>query len=166
MEGLAGRCRLCADSILEQVNLLEDMNLATRIFELFNVKICVEDKLPTTACHLCCENIKQTWEFSQQIQRSQEILDEILNSALIASNAAVNSNVVQGGLQEKGPDFDPLDITAVTEAKFDITVDPVIIKLPDAAQGESLPKVVGSLLVNKQISSILLFILIKSCFFK
>jgi KRAB domain-containing zinc finger protein len=79
---MENRCRLCAEFGADQLNALEDLNLILRIFQLFNVKISPEDKLPTTVCHLCSETVKQTWEFSQHVQKSQEILNDILNTEI------------------------------------------------------------------------------------
>jgi hypothetical protein len=79
---MENRCRLCAEFGADQLNALEDLNLILRIFQLFNVKISPEDKLPTTVCHLCSETVKQTWDFSQHVQKSQEILNDILNTEI------------------------------------------------------------------------------------
>lgn len=87
---MENRCRLCAELGTDVVNALDDIDLILRIFQLFNVKICLEDKLPSVICQLCLETVRQTWDFSQHVQRSQEILSEIVNSEQTTGDARLN----------------------------------------------------------------------------
>lgn len=86
---MESRCRLCAELGTDVVNALDDIDLILRIFQLFNVKICLEDKLPSAVCQLCLETVRQTWDFSQHVQRAQEILTEIANSEQATEDAKV-----------------------------------------------------------------------------
>lgn len=72
------RCRLCATSYSNLVSILEDTELVERIDHLFQVTVFAEDRLPTVICYACKEIVNNTWEFTAQVQKAQELLSEVL----------------------------------------------------------------------------------------
>lgn len=74
---MGARCRLCAECSEDLVPLLEEIDLSTKILQLFQVKVAVEDRLPTGICPICCETVNKVWEFSERVHRAQAFLSEL-----------------------------------------------------------------------------------------
>lgn len=70
------RCRLCAECSEDLVPVLGELELPARIFQLFHVRIDLEDRLPTVVCRLCFDTVNRTWEFTERVHRAQELLAE------------------------------------------------------------------------------------------
>lgn len=70
------RCRLCAECCEDLVPILGELELPTRIFQLFQVRIDLEDRLPTVVCRMCFDTVNRTWEFTERVHRAQELLAE------------------------------------------------------------------------------------------
>lgn len=70
------RCRLCAECSEDLVPVLGELELPTRIFQLFQVRIDLEDRLPTVVCRMCFDTVNRTWEFTERVHRAQELLAE------------------------------------------------------------------------------------------
>lgn len=70
------RCRLCADCSEDLVPVLGELELPSRIFQLFQVRIDLEDRLPTVVCRMCFDTVNRTWEFTERVRRAQELLAE------------------------------------------------------------------------------------------
>nr|CAH7761206.1 unnamed protein product [Callosobruchus chinensis] len=73
-----GRCRLCAECSVNNMAIFENVDLCTKIFRLFQVKICARDDLPTSLCNKCYDMVEKVWSFNSQVQKAQEILKEIV----------------------------------------------------------------------------------------
>lgn len=71
---MEARCRLCAECSNDLVSVLEEIQLPEKISQLFQVKIVIDDRLPTVVCRCCCETVQRTWEFSERVQKAQELL--------------------------------------------------------------------------------------------
>lgn len=70
------RCRLCAECSDDLVPVLGELELPSRIFQLFQVRIDLEDRLPTVVCRLCFDTVNRTWEYTERVHRAQELLAE------------------------------------------------------------------------------------------
>lgn len=70
------RCRLCAECCDDFVPVLGELELPTRIYQLFQVRIDLEDRLPTVVCRVCFDTVNRTWEFTERVHRAQELLAE------------------------------------------------------------------------------------------
>lgn len=70
------RCRLCAECREDLVPVLGELELPSRIYQLFQVRIDLEDTLPTVVCQVCCDTVNRTWEFTERVHRAQELLVE------------------------------------------------------------------------------------------
>lgn len=72
---MGARCRLCAEFNSELLSVLEDedVGLSCKIEHLFQVKIVPEDTF-TGVCSPCRQIVVCTWEFSERVQKAQEIL--------------------------------------------------------------------------------------------
>lgn len=79
----------------------------------FQLKVNLEDKLPSTVCEGCYEFVERTWQFKEQVDRAQILLTDILNAV-----EALSTNVVENRVHEL-PVCDP-------ESKFEI-VDPTLL---------------------------------------
>lgn len=87
---MGARCRLCAECSEDLVQLLVDIELSNKILQLFQVKIAVEDRLPTVICRVCCDTVNKLWEFSERVHRAQILLSEL---NVIASDTEPPVNV-------------------------------------------------------------------------
>lgn len=74
---MGARCRLCAECSEDLVPVLDDVNLSAKILQLFQIKIVIEDCLPTSICHICYETVNKVWEFNERVQRAQVLLSEV-----------------------------------------------------------------------------------------
>ncbi|KAJ8928838.1 hypothetical protein NQ314_018540, partial [Rhamnusium bicolor] len=74
------RCRLCAECSANQLSILEDLAFCSKIIQLFQIKVSVEDNLPTSVCHICYNMVEKTWDFKDRIQKAQAVLTELVNS--------------------------------------------------------------------------------------
>nr|XP_022914317.1 gastrula zinc finger protein XlCGF57.1-like [Onthophagus taurus] len=77
------RCRLCGSIRGDLTLALDDVELTTRIEKLFQVMITIEDNLPLTICDSCKDVVNTTWEFHAQVQRTQQMLLEALNTTTV-----------------------------------------------------------------------------------
>lgn len=73
-------CRLCGDLSLELHPILEDLELPNKIFQLYHVKVDLEDQLPTLACRKCLDMVQSEWLNYLRVQKAQQHLNEILES--------------------------------------------------------------------------------------
>lgn len=75
-------CRLCAelqydhDLIKVTDPTSNDSKLSIKISECFFVNIVEEDTLPQHVCHSCCNKVNYTFEFLEQIRKSQHLLQQ------------------------------------------------------------------------------------------
>ncbi|XP_074042903.1 uncharacterized protein isoform X1 [Leptinotarsa decemlineata] len=76
------RCRLCAECSRDQLEILQNPQFCLKIFQLFQIKVSVEDNLPTSACPECYDMVEKTWMFNDRIQKAQDILSQMANSIL------------------------------------------------------------------------------------
>ncbi|XP_044752040.1 gastrula zinc finger protein XlCGF26.1-like [Coccinella septempunctata] len=73
-------CRLCGELSLELLPILEDLELPNKIFELYHIKVNLEDQLPTVVCHKCWDMVHSAWLNYLRVQKAQEHLNELLES--------------------------------------------------------------------------------------
>ncbi|CAH1102376.1 unnamed protein product [Psylliodes chrysocephalus] len=76
------RCRLCAECSSSQISILQDNVFCSKIFQLFQIKVCVGDNLPSCVCHECYEMVEKTWSFNDRIQKAQDVLAELVNNSI------------------------------------------------------------------------------------
>lgn len=82
------RCRLCAESSSNQLPILHDLEFRLKIFQLFQIKVSVEDNLPSSVCQICYDMVGKTWEFNDRIQKAQALLNDLVsNNSTILSPA-------------------------------------------------------------------------------
>lgn len=93
---MEARCRLCAENTIDQIAVLEDLELPSKIFQLFQIKINIDDKLPITICQICHDMVEKTWSFKDRAQKAQDILTDLINTIL---------NSAQNPLPEEEIDF-------------------------------------------------------------
>lgn len=79
---MENRCRLCGEVSLELIPILEDLEHPNKIYQLFQVKVNLEDQLPTLSCKTCWEMIDSIWESFIKVQKAQTFLTQILQSEL------------------------------------------------------------------------------------
>lgn len=71
---LKKRCRLCAEIKDDLNEILDELELSSKINGLFQIKIEAEDKLPTTICVSCLDEVNNIWEFNGRVHKAQAIL--------------------------------------------------------------------------------------------
>lgn len=110
-------CRLCGELSLELLSILEDLELPDKIFQLFNVKVNLEDQLPTLACQKCWDMVQNTWIDYLRVQKAQEHLNVLLESLAAIDpicqdddNNIDFSNVESSKLIDCVIDSDPLSL--------------------------------------------------------
>lgn len=81
---MASRCRLCAEFKNDLTLIFEDVQLASQIEHLFQLKITPEDQLPTVVCENCRSIVSNTWDFWQKLHKAQEVLLEVELNGRIA----------------------------------------------------------------------------------
>ncbi|XP_066159330.1 zinc finger protein 570-like [Euwallacea fornicatus] len=81
---MSGRCRLCAGSYQDHIEILEDSQFLSMIDYFFQLKLAAQDKLPSIVCEGCYEFVQQTWHFKEQVDRAQILLSELILSAVEA----------------------------------------------------------------------------------
>ncbi|KAJ8973262.1 hypothetical protein NQ317_017717 [Molorchus minor] len=74
------RCRLCAECSTDQIPILDDLGFCSKIFQLFQIKVSVDDSLPISSCQICYDMVEKTWDFNDRIQKAQEVLTDLLNN--------------------------------------------------------------------------------------
>lgn len=75
------RCRLCAECSTNQLPIVDDLEFRLKIFQLFQIKVSIEDILPTSVCQICYDMVGKTWEFNDRIQKAQALLTDLVNSS-------------------------------------------------------------------------------------
>lgn len=91
------RCRLCAECCEDPLPVLGELELPTRIFQLFQVRIDLEDRLPTVVCRMCYDTVNRTWEFTERVHRAQELLTECV---LVVQQQVESEEVAVGEVNE------------------------------------------------------------------
>ncbi|KAL3280611.1 hypothetical protein HHI36_003848 [Cryptolaemus montrouzieri] len=91
---MESRCRLCGEINLELLPILEDLELPSKIYQLFQVKVNLEDQLPTLVCQVCWEMVQNTWLNYLKVQKAQELLNEILEALAADPVCGDNSDIV------------------------------------------------------------------------
>ncbi|KAK9882504.1 hypothetical protein WA026_021850 [Henosepilachna vigintioctopunctata] len=77
---MESRCRICGEISLQLLPILEDLELPSKIFQLFQVRINLEDQLPTLICQICWEMVQNSWLNYIKVQKAQETLNDILEA--------------------------------------------------------------------------------------
>lgn len=80
---MESRCRLCAECSAIQIPILEDVEFCSKIFQLFQIRVCVGDVLPSSVCNECYSMVEKTWHFNDRIQKAQEILAELVQTVVM-----------------------------------------------------------------------------------
>ncbi|XP_050309716.1 zinc finger protein ZFP2-like isoform X2 [Anthonomus grandis grandis] len=74
------RCRMCAEIFHNNIDVSENASFLSMANHFFQIKITIEDKLPTTVCEGCFDFVERIWQFKGQVDRAQILLTNILNS--------------------------------------------------------------------------------------
>lgn len=100
---MENRCRLCAECFSFLIPILEDLDFCSKIFQLFQIRVSVEDSFPLSVCQQCYNMVEKTWHFNNRIQKAQEILAGLIqNISVIAStDALVHTTVDVSVLDDK-----------------------------------------------------------------
>ncbi|KAJ8912116.1 hypothetical protein NQ315_013205 [Exocentrus adspersus] len=90
------RCRLCAESCTNQLPVLEDMEFCSKLFHLFQIKLSLEDNLPTSVCKICFEMVGKIWEFSDRIKKAQSLLYELATNinVIFTPSESIDSQMI------------------------------------------------------------------------
>lgn len=88
------RCRLCAEAYQNQIEIVEDSRFQSMLKYLFQLKINLNDKMPSTVCQECYQSVERTWQFKKQIDKAQIILTQL------GSMDTIQTNIIQNGTSD------------------------------------------------------------------
>lgn len=87
---MENRCRLCAECFAFLIPVLDDLDFCSKLFQLFQIRVAVEDNFPVSVCQQCYNMVEKTWHFNNRIQKAQEILAGLIpNISVISSTDAL-----------------------------------------------------------------------------
>ncbi|KAL1491363.1 hypothetical protein ABEB36_011971 [Hypothenemus hampei] len=117
------RCRLCAQTCNSHIEIMEDNRFKTMLDYFFQLKINLEDKLPTVVCENCYGYVERVWNFKEQVDQAQILLMEVLNTVEVSLRTNKLDPEEQEAKREKTKDL-----------LNDITLCPEEVKLVDLEQ--------------------------------
>ncbi|KAF7284193.1 hypothetical protein GWI33_022444 [Rhynchophorus ferrugineus] len=88
------RCRLCAEAYQNQIEIVEDSRFQSMLKYLFQLKLSLNDKMPSTVCQECYQSVERTWQFKEQIDKAQIILTQL------CSVDTIRTDIIQNGATE------------------------------------------------------------------
>ncbi|CAG9771610.1 unnamed protein product [Ceutorhynchus assimilis] len=102
------RCRLCGEPYHNQIEVLENTRFLSVIDLFFQLKISSADNLPSTVCENCYEFVERIWQFKEQVDRAQIVLNSVLISSIDILPNVIGTQVsdIPGSICDKGNGFE------------------------------------------------------------
>ncbi|KAH1024406.1 zinc finger protein 2 [Dendroctonus ponderosae] len=105
---MAVRCRLCADFCYGHLEIADEPRINSMIEFFFQFKIESGGKLPSTACDACLDHVDRMWQFKEQVDRAQLLLNGLANSTDI-TNIVLDNQVVNTQPQQAAEESDVVE---------------------------------------------------------